>query len=165
MNCFISTKVFTSECWHKKWNEWPHEVKKKWVTGSQNFFSNAYIQRKNFSQPFFFKFLDFRDNSLLSFSCLALPSSNKVFCLIHSLIRDTVDLFGLTLDNSQNFGKHITKISKKVGKQLDVLCRLKIILSFPPKLCLYNSFIMSHFHYCSSIWHICFKSDGKKKTG
>ena len=78
---------------------------------------------------------------------------------------DTVDLFGLTLDNSQNFGKHITKISKKVGKQLDVLCRLKIILSFPPKLCLYNSFIMSHFHYCSSIWHICFKSDGKKKTG
>ena len=37
---------------------------------------------------------------------------------------DTVDLFGLTLDNFQNFGKHITKISKKVGKQLDVLCRL-----------------------------------------
>ena len=37
---------------------------------------------------------------------------------------DTIDLFGLTLDNSQNFGKHITKISKKVGKQLDVLCRL-----------------------------------------
>ena len=34
---------------------------------------------------------------------------------------DTVDLFGLTLDNSLNFGKHITKISKKVGKQLDVL--------------------------------------------
>ena len=35
---------------------------------------------------------------------------------------DTVDLFGLTLDNSLNFGKHITKISKKVGKQPDVLC-------------------------------------------
>ena len=34
---------------------------------------------------------------------------------------DTVDLFGLTLDNSLNFGKHIKKISKKVGKQLDVL--------------------------------------------
>ena len=27
---------------------------------------------------------------------------------------DTVDLFGLTLDHSLNFGKHITKISKKV---------------------------------------------------
>ena len=75
---------------------------------------------------------------------------------------DTVDLFGLTLDNSMNFGKHITKISKKVGKQLGVLCRLKNILSFRTKLCLYNSFIMSHFHYCSSIWHSCLKSDSNK---
>ena len=75
---------------------------------------------------------------------------------------DTVDLFGLTLDSSLNFGKQITKISKKVGKQLDVLCRLKNILSFRTKLCLYNSFIMSHFHYCSSIWHHCLKSDSKK---
>ena len=75
---------------------------------------------------------------------------------------DTVDLFGLTLDNSLNFGKHITKISKKVGKQLDVLCRLKNILSFRSKLILYNSFIMSHFHYCSSIWHNRLKSDSKK---
>ena len=79
---------------------------------------------------------------------------------------DTVDLFGLTLDNSLNFGKHITKISKKVGKQLDVLCRLKNILSFRTKLCLYNSFIMSRFHYFPSIWHPCFKSDSKKlETG
>ena len=30
------------------------------------------------------------------------------------------------------------------------------------KLCLYNSFKMSHFHYCSSIWHHCLKSDSKK---
>ena len=58
---------------------------------------------------------------------------------------DTVDLFGLTLDNSLNFGKHITKISKKVGKQLDVLCRLKNILSFRTELCLYDSFITVSF--------------------
>ena len=53
---------------------------------------------------------------------------------------NTVDLFGLTLDNSLNFGIHFMKISKKVGKQLDVLCRLKNILSFRTKLCLCNSF-------------------------
>ena len=58
---------------------------------------------------------------------------------------DTVDLFELTLDNSLNFGKHITKISKKVGKQLDVLCRLKNILSFRTELCLYVSFITVSF--------------------
>ena len=75
---------------------------------------------------------------------------------------DTVDLSGLTLDNSLNFGKHITKINKKVGKQLDVLRRLKNILSFGTKLCLYNLIIMSHFHYCSSIWYHCLKSDSKK---
>ena len=75
---------------------------------------------------------------------------------------NTVDLFGLTFDDSLNFGKHITKISKKVGKQLDVLCRLENILSFRTKLCLYNSFKMSHFHYCSSIWHHCLKSDSEK---
>ena len=78
----------------------------------------------------------------------------------HYLI--TIDLLGLTLDNSLNFGKHIAKIKKKVGKQQDVLCRLKNISSFRTKLCLYNSFIMSHFHYCSSIWHHCLKSDSKK---
>ena len=39
---------------------------------------------------------------------------------------------------------------------------LKNILPFRTKVCLYNSFIMSHFHYCSSIWHHCLKSDSKK---
>ena len=53
-----------------------------------------------------------------------------------------LDLFGLTLGDSLNVGKHITKISKKVRKQLDVLCTSKNILSFRTKLCLYNSFIM-----------------------
>ena len=75
---------------------------------------------------------------------------------------DTVNLFGLTLDDSLNFGKHITNISKKVGKQLDVLWRLKNILSFRTKLCFYNSLIMFHFHYRPSIWHHCLKTDSKK---
>lgn len=57
---------------------------------------------------------------------------------------DQIELFGVILDASLNFGQHITKISKKVGKQLDVLCRLKNILTFRTKLCLYNSFIMPH---------------------
>ena len=55
------------------------------------------------------------------------------------------------------FGKHITKISKKVGKQLDALCRLKRISSFPTKLCLYNSFIMSHSRYSITVWSLIAK--------
>ena len=75
---------------------------------------------------------------------------------------DAVDLLRITLNDSLNFRKHNTKISKKVGKQLDVLCRLKNIKSFRTKLFLYNSFTMSHFHYCSSIWHLGLKFDSKK---
>ena len=37
----------------------------------------------------------------------------------------------------------------------------RIYYRFGPN-CLDNSFIMSHFHYCSSIWHHCLKSDSKK---
>ena len=75
---------------------------------------------------------------------------------------DTVDLdlFGLTLDDSLNVGKHITKISKKVRKQLDVLCTSKNTLSFRTKLCLYNSFIMPEsfsllFLSMASLFEVC----------
>ena len=81
---------------------------------------------------------------------------------VASPLVDRVDLFGLTLNNSLNFGKHITKIITKFWKQLDILCTLSNIWSFRTKLCLYNSYIMSHFPYFSSIWHHCLKSDRKK---
>ena len=38
---------------------------------------------------------------------------------------------------------------------------LNNILPFRTEVYLYISFIMSHFHYCSSIWHHCLKSDRK----
>ena len=71
-----------------------------------------------------------------------------------------LDLFGLTLDDSLNVGKHITKISKKVRKQLDVLCTSKNVLSVRTKLCLYNSFIMPEsfsllFLGMASLFEVC----------
>ena len=53
-------------------------------------------------------------------------------------IVDHLELLGVTIDNSLNFSKHIGKITKKVGNQLDVLCRLKNTLSISSKMCLYN---------------------------
>ena len=44
----------------------------------------------------------------------------------------------------------ICLFNKKLEKQLEVLCRLKSILSFRTKFCLFHSFFMSHFHYCPS---------------
>ena len=42
---------------------------------------------------------------------------------------DHLELLDVTIDNSFNFSKHIGKITKKVGNQLDVLSRLKNTLS------------------------------------
>ena len=38
---------------------------------------------------------------------------------------DKVELLGVIIDNKLHFKDHISKIAKKVGKQLDVLSRLK----------------------------------------
>ena len=75
---------------------------------------------------------------------------------------DHLELLGVVIDNSLHFNKHVPKITKKVGKQLDVLCRFKKMPSSSTKFCLYNSFIMSYFTYCSTLWHNCMKSDGQK---
>ena len=50
-------------------------------------------------------------------------------------IVDHLDIKGVIIDNSLNFSKHIAKITKKVGKQLDVLSKLKNMLS-TSKMCL-----------------------------
>ena len=77
-------------------------------------------------------------------------------------IVDHLELIGVTIDNSLNFSKHIDKITKKVGNQLDVLSRLKNTLSISLKMCLYNSYVMSYFTYCSAIWSNCNESDKQK---
>ena len=77
-------------------------------------------------------------------------------------IVDHLELLVVTIDNSLNFSEHIGKITKKVGKQLDVLSRLKNMLSIPSKMCLYNSYVMFYYTYCSAIWHNCIESDNQK---
>ena len=77
-------------------------------------------------------------------------------------ILDHLDLLGVTIDNQLNFSKHIAKITKKVGKQLDVLSRLKNMLSISLKMCLYNLYVMSYFTYCSAIWFNGDESDNQK---
>ena len=75
---------------------------------------------------------------------------------------DSLELLGTTVDKSLYFSNHISKISKKVGRQLNVLSRFKKILSCSTKMCLYKSFIIPHFSYCSSVWQDCLKADSKK---
>ena len=75
---------------------------------------------------------------------------------------DCLELLGTVVERSLYFSNHISKISKKVGKQLDVLSRFKKILSRSTKMPLYKSFIIPHLSYCSSLWQNCLKADSKK---
>ena len=58
---------------------------------------------------------------------------------------DSLELLGTVVEKSLNFSNHISKIAKKVGKQLDILSRFRNILSCSTKMCLYKSFIIPHF--------------------
>ena len=96
----------------------------------------------------------FDDNKLVlnpeKCKCIILPKSypsDLSFSIndVQVPIVDHLELLGVTIDNSLNFSEHIGKITKKVGKQLDVLRRLKNMLSIPSKMCLYNSYVMSYF--------------------
>ena len=78
---------------------------------------------------------------------------------------DYLELLGVTIVNSLNFSKHIGNITKKVGNQLDVLRRLKNTLSVSWKMCLYNSYVMSHFTGCFPIWHNCNESENRSWKG
>ena len=78
--------------------------------------------------------------------CIILPKSypcDLSFSISYSDVQvpivDHLELLGVTIDNSLNFSKHIGKITKKVGNQLDVLSRLKNALSISSKMCLYST--------------------------
>ena len=78
------------------------------------------------------------------------------------ILTDNVELLGVVIDNKLNFKSHISKLIKKVGKQIDVLNRFKHILSFSSNIRIYRTFIMPHFTYCSSIWNSCLKEDSER---
>ena len=76
---------------------------------------------------------------------------------------DNVEFLGVVIDNKLNFKNHISKLMKKIGRQIDVLNRFKHILSFSTKIRVYRAFIiMPHFTYCSSVWHSCLKEDSDR---
>ena len=47
----------------------------------------------------------------------------------------------------------LARLQKKVGNRLNVLDSLKNTLSTSLRMCVYNSYVMSYFAYCSAIWH------------
>ena len=83
--------------------------------------------------------------------------SDSACSLLLSYFRDRQQRvkIGVYLDNELSFNHHVSTICKKAGKQLNVLIRLSHVIDKQSKMLLYNTFIKSHFQFCSLIWHFC----------
>ena len=69
----------------------------------------------------------------------------------------SVKLLGVRIDDKLNFNKHINKIFKSAGNQLNALIRLKSSLGLKKKEVSLNSFIYSNFNYCPLVWMLSHK--------
>ena len=63
-------------------------------------------------------------------------------------ITEDLEMLGVTVDDKMKFEKHIDKICRKVSQQIAVLKRMKKILPFETRKCLYLAFIIPHFNFC-----------------
>lgn len=70
----------------------------------------------------------------------------------------TAKLLGVLIDENLSWGDHINNnIIPKVMKGLRMLRTFRSILSIPQLISLYNSLVLPHFDYCSSLWGNCGK--------
>ena len=87
------------------------------------------------------------------------PSKHEIMILgitghrFSFVTKDSIDLFGMTLDNNLKFDYCISKICRKINNQLNAIIRFRKMLSAPILLGLYKAFILPHFYYCSTVWH------------
>ena len=70
-------------------------------------------------------------------------------------VEDSLDLLKVTIDNHLNFNKHVPLVCKKGNNELNVMITLRNRSCTATKLKLYNTFILPHFLYCSTVWHFC----------
>ena len=54
-------------------------------------------------------------------------------------------LLGMTIDNKLKFDMHVAGVCRNVGRQINVLNRLKNILPLKTKEALYHSFVLPYF--------------------
>ena len=83
---------------------------------------------------------------------LILGKTEHNFCFP---VNNSIDIFGVTIDNRPSFDNHVSVICKKINNQFNVIIRFHKLMNKQTLLKLYKRFILKHFHYCSSVWHFC----------
>ena len=76
-------------------------------------------------------------------------------------LADNVKLLGVEIDHCLTFHDHISSLCARAGRQLGALARMSKVLPPETKLLVFQTFILCHFNYCSTIWHFCKMSDLK----
>ena len=80
-------------------------------------------------------------------------------------VKDSLDIFGMNIDNRLSFDNHVSTICKKVNNQFSVMLRFRKLITRDTLLKLYKAFVLPHFNYCSSVWHFCgSRNAGKVKA-
>ena len=65
---------------------------------------------------------------------------------------ERMKVLGIMIDDKLNFTEHISDICIKVGRQLNVLQRLKRVLDYKSRMAIYMSCVMSNLNYCPTVW-------------
>ena len=68
-------------------------------------------------------------------------------------VKDNIELPGVNIDKNLQFNNHVKNICTKVNNQINVISRFRKIVPTEMKCKLYKAFIVSHFRYCSAVWH------------
>ena len=74
----------------------------------------------------------------------------------------SVKILGVQIDQSLLFTEHISQLCIKAEQKINVLSTLCHSLTTDAKLLLMQTFILSHFNFCSIIWHYCSIHDLRK---
>lgn len=69
-------------------------------------------------------------------------------------IVNEIKYLGIIIDNDLKFNKNIDYICKKVAKKIGVLCRVSWYLSIKTRKLVYNTIILPHFCYCSTVLYL-----------
>ena len=64
----------------------------------------------------------------------------------------SVNVLVIELDQDLNFNDHIMNICSKSARQMNALSRIRSQLDIRSRLCVYNSYIVSNFNYCITVW-------------
>jgi hypothetical protein len=75
---------------------------------------------------------------------------------------ECVKLLGVFIDNRLSFSNHVSQLCKKVGKQINAMCRLSRHLSEKSLMKVYNALILANLNYATTVWHLCGVNNTKK---